>query len=70
MNYPNYRVLRAVDPTEKEVTDMFDDIYGTCLDEPCRCRLIGPWLGKACSNWKPTGAKSWGEYIDKLMDQT
>ncbi len=44
-----------------------DTYYGTCKLTVCHClksRL--PWRGTACSDWVPTGARTWEELREKI----
>lgn len=36
------------------------DNYGSCKATTCACRIKGPWLGRMCEQWVPTGATTWG----------
>lgn len=39
--------------------DYFLDNYGRCALDRCACLTPDhPWLGRACINWRPLGARS------------
>jgi hypothetical protein len=45
-----------------DLSEYLADHYGECARESCRCLLPkNPWLGRACSNWRPCGARDWDE---------
>ena len=38
--------------------------WGTCSMKPCNCNSAGNvWLGQACQNWTPLGARSREELL-------
>ena len=40
------------------------DLYGRCHAEPCQCRIVGPWRGRACSSWEPLGPSTQAELAE------
>lgn len=52
---------------EKQLKGYLDRNYGVCKLERCLCkdphtpRFGGEWVGTACPDWVPTGARDWEE---------
>lgn len=49
-------------------SDYILDHYGKCDNKVCEClKPNKQWLGRICSHWKPTGAKSFQELLDNAV---